>query len=487
MKKTALPRPPVVVVMGHVDHGKTTLLDTIKKTNRAQKEVGGITQSIGAYEVTIPKKDYVVNKITFIDTPGHEAFISIRAKGAQVADCAVLVVDAVDSIMPQTVESIAHIKAAHIPFIVAINKIDLPGSNPDKVKKDLLAQNVLVEGMGGDVPTVAISAKKGTGIAELLETILLLSSTKELTFDPTHEPVAHIIETHKDKQGAMVSAIARDGVFKIGMLVYAGQHEAKIKALIADDGRHLREVYPSTPFVLLGFKELPSTGETITLHKKALQETPVKKIEPVNNPQSLLTQKSEEHKRLKVIIKTNTTGSLEAITQSVGKNDTIEIVLAAVGEIHKADIMLAKITKAIVIGFCLKVDKSIAQLAEQEKVVVKTYRLIYELFDELTEVSAIKDEQEQKEKHLKGEAKILASFIIEKEKIAGISVIKGKININDQIELTRKDRLVGKAKIVSIKMRARTVQELKKNDEGGVIFYPQLDFSPSDVIKSYSI
>lgn len=480
-------RPPVVVILGHVDHGKTTLLDYIRKTNSAAREVGGITQSIGAFEVELPVKEYASNKITFIDTPGHEAFTKLRSRGADVADCAILIVDAVDSVMPQTKESLSHIKSAGIPFIVAVNKIDLPGANVERVKQDLMKEGVMFEKLGGDIPIIEISAKTGMGVKELLEMILFIASLKELTASLDSEVEAYIIESKKDKRGVVASVIIKNGVLKVGDETYALEKRAKIKALINDRGQSLTQVIPSTPFELLGFKDLPEVGVLLT--KKPIAGSLVSKD---TSEKSLeldvadLFQK-EDKKTLRVIIKANSQGSLDAILGVIEKNERIETILAAVGEVSKSDIFLAKTTKAIVIGFATIVTKDAVDVAKREKVIIKTYSLIYQLLDELAEVSHLLQEKEVVEKLVKGEAQILATFIIEKEKIAGIKVIKGKINTGDEIELYRSDKKLGKAKVTSLKTRSRELTEIKKGMEGGMLFYPQLDFNIGDVVKSYSI
>jgi len=486
--KKFVPRPPIVVILGHVDHGKTTLLDYIRRTNITDKEIGGITQSIGAYEASTDIKGYDVNKITFIDTPGHEAFTKLRLRGADVADVAILVVDGIDSVMPQTIESIYHIKDAKIPFIVAVNKIDLPAVNVNRVKKDLAKQKVLVEGFGGDVPLIPISAKKGTGVKDLLETILFMASFKELKYSPQNSLKAYIIEAKKEKSGVVASVIIKDGILRVGEVIYILTHKAKIRAMINDKGRHLKEVCPSTPFLLLGFKNLPEVGTELTEKEKS---KPVTTSQPavsqsLTSPE-VLFQEKDKKKRLRVIVKTDSQGSLDAILSTLVKNENIEIILASVGEIAKSDVFLAKISQAIIIGFPLPVNKDIMEFAEQEKVIIKSYSLIYELLEELTEVSRLLKEKEKREKYIKGEAKILATFIIEKEKIAGIKVLKGKFNINDQIELYKDNKLIGKAKVVSLKIRAETITEVKKNEEAGMIFYPQVDFNIGNVVKSYSI
>jgi translation initiation factor IF-2 len=257
-------RPPVVTILGHVDHGKNTLLDFVRKSRIAAKEFGGITQRIGAYSIKTGIKGKKHDRITFVDTPGHETFAQLRARGANVADIALLLIDAKDSLMPQTVESISHIKAAKIPFVVVLNKTDLPEANPEKVKTDLLKHQVMVEGKGGTVPVVNISAKTGQGVNDLLETILLLSSDLNLTFDENKAPLAYVIETKKDKRGIVASLIIKEGQIKVGDSVYALNVKGKVKSLINDMGKPMRAVIPSSPFELLGFESLPMVGAKVT-------------------------------------------------------------------------------------------------------------------------------------------------------------------------------------------------------------------------------
>ena len=478
-------RPPVVTILGHVDHGKTTLLDYIRKSSVAAKEHGGITQRIGAYEIKTGIKGYENDRITFIDTPGHEAFSQMRSRGASVADIAVLVVDAKDSIMPQTVESIFHIKNAKIPFIVAMNKIDLPDAKPDKVKRDLLKHEVITEEHGGDVVILPISAKTGKGVPELLESILLLTSDKSLSFSPGNPIKAYIIETNKDKRGVVVSAIIKDGTLKVGDEIYCGEQKIKVRAMISDTGASLREVNPSTPFQLLGFNELPQVGALITKEKTILAQATEKEPETKAVEKTVLEmlQIEKEEKKLSLIIKADSQGSLEAITQALAQNENIELILSAVGSIHRSDIFLAKTTKSIVIGFSVPVDNEVKQLAKQEKVLIKTYSIIYELLEELGEVSDLMHEKEERDKNLKAEAKVLATFIIENEKVYGCRVTKGKINLGDQVELYRTSKKIDKSKLVSLKVRAKAVPEVKKDQECGMQFAPELDIKVGDVIK----
>jgi len=479
-------RPPIVTILGHVDHGKTTLLDFIRKSRITDEEYGGITQKIGAYEITTEFKDYKTKKITFIDTPGHEAFTKLRARGANVADIALLLIDGKDSVMPQTEESISHIKAAKIPFIVVINKIDLPETNPEKVKNDLLKYEVMTEGKGGQVPVALISAKTGSGINELLETILFIASDLKLTYDENNPVQAYIIETKKDRRGIVASAIIKDGTIKIADTVYVNDQKIKVKSLINDRGSSVSQVLPSNPFEILGFNDMPEVGSMI----KSISNNQIK----ITNEELPITKKAltlEDvlkmpvvEKKLPAIIKADSQGSVEAIKNSLKDNTNLNIILLAVGEINKSDIFLAKATKSIIIGFTVKTSHEAESLAKQEKVIIKSYQIIYELLDELNEVANLIKEKEEKEKNLKGEAQILANFIIEGEKIFGVNVIKGKINLGDQVEVFRKNKPIGKTKLVSLKIRAKTVNEVKKGQEAGMIFGPPLDFLIGDVVKS---
>ena len=479
-------RPPIVAILGHVDHGKTTLLDFIRQSNITDREYGGITQKIGAYEITTKFKDYKTNEITFIDTPGHEAFTKLRARGANVADIALLLIDGKDSVMPQTEESISHIKAAKIPFIVVINKIDLPEVNPDKVKNDLLKYEVMTEGKGGDVPVALVSAKTGKGIPELLETILFIASDLKLTYDEKNPVQAYIIETKKDRRGIVASVIIKDGIIKIADTVYVNNQKIKVKSLINDLGKSVDQVSPSNPFEILGFNDMPEVGGMIRTVSN--DQSPLSNEEPAADQKALTLEDVLKipviEKKLPAIIKADSQGSVEAIKNSLKDNTNLNIVLLAVGEINKSDIFLAKATKSIIIGFTVKTSHEAESLAKQEKVIIKSYQIIYELLDELNEVANLIKEKEEKEKNLKGEAQILANFIIEGEKIFGVNVIKGKINLGDEIEVFRKNKPIGKTKLVSLKVRAKSVNEVKKGQEAGMIFGPPLDFSVGDVVKS---
>lgn len=477
-------RPPVVVVLGHVDHGKTTLLDYIRKSNLASREAGSITQSIGGYEAHVPISGYPVDRITFIDTPGHEAFTQLRMRGANVADIAILIVDATASVKPQTIESISHIKQAELPVIVAVNKIDLETARIDKVKQDLAANQIQVEGFGGTVPFVPISAKEGRGVNDLLEGILLLASEKELTYDESAEPEVYVIEARQDKAGPTASCIIKNGTLRVGDVLYAGAQEVKVRALITDSGSQVKEVTPSMPFVLLGFKDIPEVGITLTKQPQ-IRKIAVESKSQGNDFANFFGEKESD--KLKVIIKADTQGSLDAILPALEKNSHLEVILSSIGEVSKSDIFLAKVSKAIVVGFNSKISKEAEKIAAQEKVLLRSYNIIYDLIDELEEVSDLMREREEKEKSFKGEAKVQALFNIDGSVVAGVKVLKGKFNINDKIEVIRGKRSIGETLLISIKQRAKASKEVKKGEEGGLLFDPQLDIQAGDVVKSYSI
>lgn len=487
--KKEVARPPVVTILGHVDHGKTTLLDYIRKSRLADREHGGITQRIGAYEITTDITGYPVNTITFIDTPGHEAFSKLRARGATIADIALLIIDAKDSVMPQTSESITHIKTAGIPFIVVLNKTDLPEANEEKVKNDLLKEEVAVEGKGGTVPVVSISAKTGKGVADLLEAILLMTTDLKLVYLPENVVEAYVIETKKDKRGIVLSCIIKNGSMKVGQTIYVNGKAVKVRSMFNDLGVMVKEALPSLPFELLGASELSEVGSHITSTPTKIEP---KKQETNNKPDKqkldleAFLHPSEEEKKLSLVVKADSQNSLEAILDSLAESENIKVMLSGVGGLTKSDVFFAKSTGSIVIGFGTQTPQEIKDLGKQEKVVIKTYNIIYELLGELAEVANLLQEKELQERSLKGEAKILAHFMVEGEKILGIKVLKGKIGLGDEIELYRGENLIGSTKLVSLKIRAKSVSEVKKDQEAGTVFSPPLDFRIGDVVKSIS-
>lgn len=468
MKKLSS-RPPVVVILGHVDHGKTSLLDFIRKTNVAVKEPGEITQHIGAYQATVQNK-----KITFIDTPGHEAFSKMRSRGAKVADLAVLVVAANDGVMPQTQEAIRHIHKAKIPMIVALNKIDLPDINLEKVKKQLVKEGVGLEGYGGEVVSLPISAKTGEGIKDLLEMIILVSEMEKLEGDSQGPLEAVVIESKLDPhRGPVASLLVKDGTLRQGDEVFVENIKGKIRAIVNDRGERLGQVNPGTPVEILGLEAVPPVGAILTKEgvKKEEKEVVVKPS----------IEKRAKEAGLKIILKTDVLGTLEAITASLDK-EKVEIISSGTGDISEGDILLAKTTGSIVIGFNVKISPTVSALAETEKVKIKTYQVIYELLREIAEVveSLL---QPPKEESL-GRAEIIAEFTVKKGRIAGCKVVQGRLALGDKIKILRGEDQVGQAKIKSLRQQKESINKAEMGEECGILFEPLLDFAIGDIVIS---
>jgi translation initiation factor IF-2 len=385
--------------------------------------------------------------------------------------------------MPQTIESIAHIKQANIPFIVALNKIDHPDAKPEKIKDALLKYEIVTDDRGGKIPAINISAKTGKGVNDLLEAILIIASDLNLQYNPNNQPEGYVIEVKKDKRGIVGTVILKDGKLTVGEKVFCENKAVDIRAIINDRMENLTTLFPSTPAEILGFRDLPTVGALISKNPTLTDSTTENKIKSTEKTIDLnkLFQKEKE-KKLKIILKTDNYGSLEAIQSVLNQNEKIELVLAAVGEISKSDVFLAKTTKAVIIGFNTNANQEVKNLAKEEKIPIRIYEIIYELIDELKEATLFIKEKEE-EKKIKGEAKILAVFNIENQLVAGIKVTKGKLNLKDTVEVYRDDKIIGKAEIVSLKIRAKKVNEVKKDQEAGLILSPVLDFTIGDMIK----
>lgn len=493
-------RPPVVVVLGHVDHGKTTLLDAIRKTEVAAREYGGITQSIGAYQVSLSPQgenssrekemsrgilrqaqdEYAPRMLTFIDTPGHEAFTKMRSRGVSVADIAVLVVAANDSVMPQTAESIKIIKEAKIPYVVAVNKIDLPEANFDKVVKDLLRHEVMLEGYGGDVPVVKVSAKKGEGVKELLGLLGLMADMAGLKGDDDAPLSAVIIESRMDKgRGPLGTAVVKNGTLRVGDEIYVEGKKSKIRALIDYKNEQISEVGPGTPVVILGLSTVPSVGTEVssTLLPTSESSSPV-------TTAGLAKSSQTGEQSLNLILKADTVGALEAITATIPGN--VNLLQSSVGEITDADVLLAKPAKAIILGFNVKVAPTALKLAEIEKVLVRTYKIIYELLDELADAAAGMLTPEETEETL-GAGQIIAEFPFEKLRVAGTRVTDGRIARGDLVRVTRGEEVIGESKIKSARISREEANRVEKGRECGILLEPQVDFRVGDAIISYRI
>lgn len=495
-----LPRPPVVTVMGHVDHGKTSLLDAIRKTQVTKQEAGGITQHIGASIVNIKGK-----KIVFLDTPGHEAFTAMRARGAQVTDIAILVVSADDGVMPQTVEAINHAKAANVPIIVAINKIDKPTANPDRVKQELTEYGLVPEEWGGDTICVPVSALKREGIDELLEMILLVAEMEELKANPKRKAVGIIIEAQLDKgKGPVATVIIQKGTLKVGDVVVSGTAYGRVRAMLDDKGRKVKKAEPSMPVLLLGLSEVPNAGEylyVVSDEKKARVYTENKK-EKLREEQLKANQKvsldglfekiqSGEIKELNVIIKADVRGSIEALRQSLEKLENeevrVNIIHAGVGGITESDIMLASASNAIVIGFNVRPTLPAIDLAKRENVDIRTYRIIYDAIEDIE--SAIKGMLEPKiEEVVIGRAEIRATFKVPSVGVvAGIYVQHGKITRNCKVRLLRNDIVIFEGNVSSLKRFKDDVREIVAGYEGGLGLENYNDIKEGDIIEAYTL
>jgi translation initiation factor IF-2 len=471
--------------MGHVDHGKTTLLDAIRQTNVADKEFGGITQHIGASVV-----EYNGKKIVFLDTPGHEAFTTLRARGAQVTDIAVLVVAADDGVMPQTIEAINHAKAADVPIIVAINKIDKPEANPDKVKQQLSDYGLIPEEWGGDTIMVPISAKRKQGIENLLEMILLVAEIQELRADPNAIPKGVIIETRIDKgRGPVGTVIVQEGTLKLGQYFVAGSVKGKIRTMFDDKNRPLKEAPPSQPVEISGFEELPIAGDILQVVKNEKEAEEIIEERRKKKEVSSFEIVGLGEKIIPFIIKADTQGSLEAILQTINKLDTqdftIKIIHSAVGSISESDVMLASASKAFIIGFNVRPDSKANDAITREKVQAKTYRVIYEIIDDIQNIIKGLKKPEIKEVVI-GRAEVKATFNIPKVgTVAGVYVREGKIQRNAKIRVIRDGVIIYDGRIASLKRFKEDVTEVLTNFECGLGLENFGDIKPGDQLEVY--
>jgi translation initiation factor IF-2 len=499
-KEKLVPRPPVVTVMGHVDHGKTTLLDYIRKTRIAEKEEGGITQSIGAYQVVVNGK-----KITFIDTPGHEVFTEMRARGAQATDIVVLVVAADDGVMPQTIEAYNHAKSANVPIIVAINKIDKPNANVELTKQDLVTKlNLIPEEWGGDTIVVPISARNGTNVDTLLEMILLVAEMQDIRCIPDKPVRAVTIETRLDKgYGPVANAIVKDGILKVGDYVVAGKVYGKVKALIDDKGKRINQAEPSTPVMIVGFEELPDPhsiiyvveskekAEEIVEKVREIEARELRKKRQIKLEEILKKMQEGEKKELKLILKADTVGSLQALQNAIAKLRTneidIDIVHAAVGAINTSDVMLASASEAIILGFRVKADSQSSKLAESEGVQIKTYTIIYKLLEDLkAALEGMLEPEEVEEKTGTGEIKKV--FKIHKYgNVAGVQVYDGYVDKSGFVRIYRNGSLVFEGKIESLKHYQQDVNKISAPQECGIKFQNFDDIKEGDELEFYII
>ncbi|MCF6464694.1 translation initiation factor IF-2 [Clostridium sp. Cult2] len=496
--KNLKPRPPVVTVMGHVDHGKTSLLDAIRKTSVTTQEAGGITQHIGASIVNVEGK-----KVVFLDTPGHEAFTSMRARGTQVTDLAILVVAADDGVMPQTIEAINHAKAAGVPIIVAINKIDKPDANIDRIKQELVEHGLVPEEWGGDTISVPVSALRKEGIDELLEMILLVAEMQELKANPNRKAVGTVIEAQLDKgRGPVATVLVQKGTLRVGDMVVTGSASGRVRAMFDDRGKKVKKASPSIPVAILGLSEVPLSGDLLYAveDEKTARTYADKKKEMVREEQLKSSQKISlddlfekiqlgEIKDLNIIIKTDVRGTIDAIKQSLEKLENeevkVNIIHGGVGGITESDVMLASASNAIIIGFNVRPTLNALDIAKLEKVDVRTYRVIYDAIEDIK--SAIKGMLEPKYiEEVIGRAQVRATFRVPNVGVvAGIYVQQGKITRNSIIRLLRDDVVIFEGKVSSLKRFKDDVREITSGYEGGLGLENYNDIKEGDTLEAY--
>ena len=496
--KSLVVRPPVVTVMGHVDHGKTSLLDAIRKTSVSTHEAGGITQHIGAYQVMCQGK-----KIVFLDTPGHEAFTAMRARGAQVTDIAILVVAADDGVMPQTVEAINHAKSAGVPIIVAINKIDKPGANPEHVKQELSEHELIPEDWGGDTIMVPVSAKQKQGMNDLLEMVLLVAEVKELKANPNRDARGVIIEAQLDKgRGPVATVLVQNGTLRIGDSIIAGTTFGKVRAMINDRGENVKKAGPSVPVEVLGLSDVPEAGDVLAaLEEKLARSIASKRIEKKrtelirNKKVSLddLFQQIQEGniKDLNIVIKADVQGSVEALANSLlslNKNDEVRvnIVHSGVGAVNESDVMLATASNALIIAFNVRPDANARRVADAESIDIRTYRVIYDALNDVKDAMSGMLAPKYKEV-VQGKVEIRQVMKFSKALVAGSYVLEGKITNSSKIRILRDNIVAFDGELDSLRRFKDDVKEVAAGYECGITIKDYRDFQEGDIIEAYTM
>ena len=491
-------RPPVIVVMGHVDHGKTSLLDTIRKTNVIEGEAGGITQAIGAYKVKVNNRE-----ITFLDTPGHEAFTAMRARGAQITDIAILVVAANDGVKPQTIEAINHAKSAEIPIIVAINKIDLPDANIEKVKQELMAYDLVPEEWGGDTIFVPISAKKGENIDQLLEMVLLEADVLELKANPKKQAKGTVIEARLDKaKGAIATMLVQRGTLDLGDTIVVGSSIGRIRAMKDDKGKNVRAAGPSTPVEIMGLTEVPQAGDTfyevknekmakhlIERRKRQEREKALNATTKVTLDNLFSQMEQGNLKVLNLIVKADVQGSVEAVKQSLEKLSNeevnVKVIHAAAGAVNQSDVTLAKVSNAIIIAFNVRPDSTAKEMAEKDEVEIKQYSIIYQAIEDVEAAMKGMLDPEFEEKVI-GNVEVRQTFKISNVgTIAGSYVISGKVERNAGVRVIRENVVIHDGHLATLKRFKDDVKEVTKGFECGIQIEDYNDIKEGDIIEVY--
>jgi len=482
MKST---RPPVVAVLGHIDHGKSTLLDYIRKSNTADKEVGGITQNMSAYEVVQDGK-----KITFLDTPGHEAFQELRGRGARVADIGILVVSAEDGVKQQTKEALKAIVEAKLPYIVAINKMDKPGADVDRTKQSLAENEIFIEGYGGSIPFVPVSALTGKGVPELLDMVNLVAELEELTADSEVDAEGIVLETNRDKQkGVSATLIIKNGTLKSGMYVVSGEAMAPVRIFEDSNGKNIKEAGVCSPVSVIGFDELPSVGDSFTsyVNKKQAEDAVIeyrqnKKIGVKHSP------KNTQGFLIPAVIKADSSGVIEAIEHQIRKVETeragIKIVSKGIGDITESDIKFAAANlQTIVVGFNNKIDASAADLADRLGIKIKVFDIIYKLSEWVAEIIEERTPKIEVEEE-RGKIKILKTFSAIKDKqVLGGRVEEGKIRINDEVAIFRREAEIGKGRVRELQQAKNKTNMVEAGSEFGAMIESKIEIVPGDYVK----
>ena len=495
----AEPRPAVVAVMGHVDHGKTTLLDSIRGTSVVDGEAGGITQSIGAYQI-----DHDGQRVTFIDTPGHEAFTAMRARGAQATDIAVIVVAADDGVMPQTVEAINHAKAAQVPIVIAVNKIDVPGADQTRVKTELLEHDIIVEDLGGEVLSVPVSALRGDGVPDLIDSLLLLAEVSEFVADPSRDAIGVVVEATLDKQrGPVATVIVRSGTVNLGDTIVAGDKLGRVRRMVDGFGNEVETAGPSAAIEILGLNGVPESGqqfEVVEDEKLARQKIDNRvrqeqrrheTTRPSTLAQVMRHRQSYDAAELKLVAKTGAQGTIDAIRRAVdglsSPDVQVKLLHAATGPVSESDVMLASASDAMIVGFETSVEPAAARVANIEGVPIKTYDIIYTMIDDVKQAAQLMTEPEQEEVTL-GRATVLEVFSHgRRERIAGVRVNSGLMRRNARMMVSRRGEDLFEGAVSSMRHFNENVREIATNYEGGIVLDGFHDYEEGDVITCYEL
>ncbi|HNW71797.1 MAG TPA: translation initiation factor IF-2 [Candidatus Paceibacterota bacterium] len=493
-KENIVERPPVIVVMGHIDHGKSTLLDYIRNTNIVDKEAGGITQHISAYEVIHKDEHGKDRKITFLDTPGHAAFSKMRERGAQIADIAILIVSAEDGVKPQTIEAWKTITENNVPYIVAINKIDKPGANIEKTKIELAENEIYLENYGGKIPFAEISAKTGEGVENLLSLLLILAEMESLTAVKEKEASGFVIEANLDsKRGIQATLIIKNGTLKKGMTVAVEDAICSTRIIENFLGKSVDEATFSSPIRLIGFSKIPNIGsEFVAFKNKKDAENYASNLKEKINCEKTINVEDTNKKIIPIVIKTDVSGSLEAIEKEISKikseNTEFRIVQKGAGSILESDVKaVASCPDAIIVGFNVKIDKSATELAEKKGITVSFFNIIYKMTEWL--------EEEMEKRRLKvetteilGKAKILKTFSRTKERqIMGGKVIEGKIALNSTVKIIRRDFEIGNGRIVNLEKNKTKTSSVEEGIEFGMMVESKTEIAPGDIVESFIV